>query len=545
MNSGFICLLSSSSTIYFSSPMKKIILLLIFGLITISLFAQMPTNRLDVQHYGFYIRLNDSNNVMQGKAVITTSFVTPVNTVIFDLVKKKSDGKGMVVTSVIKDGIRLSFSQDTDHLVIKDKGVPGSKNIYTIGYYGIPADGLVISNNRYGERTFFGDNWPNRAHNWIPCNDHLSDKALVDFYVTAPDHYQVISNGKKIEETNLPNQLKLTHWRETAPLPVKVMVIGVAKFAVDNFAQVDCTPISTWVYPNDRDSGFAHFSIASHILRWFINHIGPYPFEKLANVQSTTIFGGMENAGCIFYFEKSVYSKSLESLMAHEIAHQWFGDYITEMDWPHLWLSEGFATYMTDLYLEDKYGKDSLKNLVRTQRAEVIEYSKDHATPVVDTSASHHLMNLLNDNSYQKGAWVLHMLRRKTGDSLFWKAIRLYYKTYAAGNTSTADLRKIFEEVSHQNLETFFRQWLYEPGQPELKFNWNYNQLHKEVEVSITQNQNNLFDFPLAVRFSDEKNTVTKTIEVKDRKTQKKLSLNFEPTQAMVDPDVDLLFDLE
>src|SRR5690348_403641 len=121
MNSGFICLLSSSSTIYFSSPMKKIILLLIFGLITISLFAQMPTNRLDVQHYGFYIRLNDSNNVMQGKAVITTSFVTPVNTVIFDLVKKKSDGKGMVVTSVIKDGIRLSFSQDTDHLVIKDK----------------------------------------------------------------------------------------------------------------------------------------------------------------------------------------------------------------------------------------------------------------------------------------------------------------------------------------------------------------------------------------------------------------------------------------
>jgi aminopeptidase N len=137
------------------------------------------------------------------------------------------------------------------------------------------------------------------------------------------------------------------------------------------------------------------------------------------------------------------------------------------------------------------------------------------------------------------------MLRRKTGDSLFWKAIRLYYKTYAAGNTSTADLRKIFEEVSHQNLETFFRQWLYEPGQPELKFNWNYNQLHKEVEVSITQNQNNLFDFPLAVRFSDEKNTVTKTIEVKDRKTQQKFSLNFEPTQAMVDPDVDLLFDLE
>jgi aminopeptidase N len=262
-------------------------------------------------------------------------------------------------------------------------------------------------------------------------------------------------------------------------------------------------------------------------------------------VQSTTIFGGMENAGCIFYFEKSIYSKSLESLMAHEIAHQWFGDYVTEVDWPHLWLSEGFATYMTNLYLEDRYGEDSLKNLLRKQRSEIIDYSKEHATPVVDSSQSHHLMNLLNDNSYQKGAWVLHMLRRKTGDSLFWKAIRLYYKTYAAGNASTADLRKVFEEVSHQNLETFFRQWLYEPGQPELKINWNYNQLHKEVELNITQTQDNLFKFPLAVRFSDEKNTVTETIEVKEKETQKKIPLNFVPTQTILDPNVDLLFQLK
>jgi aminopeptidase N len=136
------------------------------------------------------------------------------------------------------------------------------------------------------------------------------------------------------------------------------------------------------------------------------------------------------------------------------------------------------------------------------------------------------------------------MLRRKTGDSLFWKAIRLYYKTYGGANASSADLRKIFEEVTHQNLETFFRQWLYEPGQPELKINWNYNKFHKEVEIKITQAQNNLFEFPLSVRFSDEKNTVTKTIKVNDRSTQKKFSLNFEPTQIIVDPDVDLLFQL-
>ncbi len=430
----------------------------------IFLFAQMPTNGLDVKHYSFYIALNDSNNIIKGNAVITTAFLKPENEVVFDLVNKKNDGKGMTVTSVSKSGLKINFEQDNQHLIIKDKGNPGKENIYSISYEGTPADGLIISNNKFGERTFFSDNWPNRAHNWIPCNDHLSDKATVDFFVTAPDHYEVVSNGEKIEETNLPDHLKMTHWKESVPLPTKIMVIGVTGFATNNVGSVDCIPVSSWVYPPDRDSGFAHYAIAKNILQWYINHIGPYAFEKLANVQSTTIFGGMENAGCIFYFEKSVDSKGIESLMAHEIAHQWFGDNVTEKDWPHLWLSEGFATYMTDLYLENKYGKDSLQHLLTTQRAEVVNYSKNHNTPVVDTSESLHLMKLLNDNSYQKGAWVLHMLRRKLGDDLFWKGIRLYYKTYSGSNASTADLEKVFEEVSRQNLQTFFKQWLFTAG---------------------------------------------------------------------------------
>ena len=159
--------------------------------------------------------------------------------------------------------------------------------------------------------------------------------------VTAPDHYQVVSNGREIEVTNLPGNMKFTHWSETAEIPTKVMVIGVTQFAVQNTGSVDCIPVSSWVYPEDRDSGFAHYAIAKDILQWYITHVGPYGFEKLANVQSKTIFGGMENAGCIFYFENSVNSKGVEGLFAHEIAHQWFGDNATEKDWPHLWLSEG------------------------------------------------------------------------------------------------------------------------------------------------------------------------------------------------------------
>lgn len=510
-----------------------------------ALSAQLPVNGLDVKHYTFALSLNDTNNIIKGEAAITTGFLKSVNEVVFDLVNKNSDGKGMTVSSVTKNGHKEMFEQHEEHLLIHDNGRPGEEKIYSINYEGTPADGLIISNNKYGARTFFGDNWPNRARNWLPCNDHLSDKATVEFIVTAPDHYQVVSNGRIVEETNLPHELKLTHWKEDVPLPTKIMVIGVTGFAVNNLGKVEGVPVLSWVYPQDRETGFKHYAMAGDILKWFIDHIGPYPFEKLANVQSTTIFGGMENAGCIFYYEKSVNSKAVESLLTHEISHQWFGDNVTEKDWPHLWLSEGFATYMTDLYFENKYGEDSLKDLLRTQRRQVVDYSVNHKTQVVDTTESEQLMNLLNDNSYQKGAWVLHMLRRKVGDSLFWKGIRTYYKTYAEGNANTTDLQKIFENVSGQDLQTFFKQWLFAPGQPILKVDWKYNPSNKSVALKIEQTQMNLFQFPLQLSFTNGNQAVIKSINVKNKITEKNIPLSFVPKNMIIDPNVNLLFALQ
>jgi len=506
------------------------------------LSAQIPTNGLDVKHYSYSIFLNDSNNIIKGNALITTGFTKNEKQVIFDLVDKNKDGKGMTVTSVTRNGIALNFLQDSQHVMISDPGIKGKENTYNISYEGVPADGLIISNTKFGDRSFFADNWPNRAHNWIPCNDHLSDKATVEFIVTAPDHYEVISNGKKIEETNLANHLKLTHWKEIVPLPTKVMVIGVTNFAVNNFADVDCIPVSSWVFPENKDSGFKHYAIAKNILQWYIKQIGAYPYEKLANVQSKTIFGGMENASCIFYFENSVNDPGIESLVAHEIAHQWFGDNVTEKDWPHLWLSEGFATYMTDLYLENKYGKDSLKGLLQQQRQTVLKFYRNHKTPVVDTSGKNSLMHLLNANSYQKGAWILHLLRRKVGDSLFWKGIRTYYKTYEGSNANTADFEKIFEKVTHQNLEKFFNEWLFNPGQPMLNIQWNYNKTKKSVSIKIEQTQPNLFEFPLQIAFVNGNKKVMKTIDIKNKITQKEISIPMVPTELITDPNVDLLF---
>jgi len=535
--------------------MKKYHCLFVIFILSINCHKLSAQNKkIDVQHYNFAISLNDTNNVIHGNAVIDFIAKQNADKVYFDLVSlDKATGEGMKVVRVVENERELKFDQDKNHLDIYFNiplKINQEKNI-SITYEGVPADGLIIDTTKFGHRTFFADNWPNRAHNWIPCNDHLADKASVEFIITAPDHYQVIANGILYEETNLPNRLKLTHWKEDMVLPTKVMVIGVADFAVQLDSIINCVPITSWVFPENRDSGFAQYSVSKKILPFYESYIGPYPFKKLANVQSKTIFGGMENAGNIFYYENSVamnpsqykHNRSVEELFAHETAHQWFGDEASEIDWPHLWLSEGFATYMTHLYMEHQYGIDTLQKGMKKDRDKIIVFSKKRKTPVVDTTSGNNLMQLLNANSYEKGSWVLHMLRRKLGDAVFQRGIQTYYATYKGSNASTDDFMDIMEKVSKQNLQVFFKQWLFTPGQPELQGYWKYNATAKSVEITITQKQDFVFQFPLEIAVSNGKQTVFKTIDFNVRNVKRTIPLDFTPHSILLDPSVNLLFE--
>jgi len=514
-------------------------ILFLFGAFSVK--AQVQFSDIDVLHYTFNIRLNDLNDTIKGKATVVLTFLKDIQRFQLNLVKTNGSGKGMLVSSITENGKNISFSQDSDLLHININAKAGSSHSFGITYKGVPADGLIISKNEFGHRTFFGDNWPNRAHNWLPCADYPADKALVDFIVTAPDHYQVIANGLKVQEITLPNHLKTTHYKETSPLPTKVMVIGVADFAIDHPADVGNIPLYTYVFPESKDAGFKSYQVAKEILPYYIKMIGPYAYEKLANVQSKTIFGGMENASAIFYFENSVSSKGIEELMAHEIAHQWFGDAASEKSFAHLWLSEGFATYMTNLYLEHKYGPDTLKKRMEADRLTVLRFEKRRFTPVVDTAVKSNFMQLLNANSYQKGSWVLHMLRRKLGDSVFWKGIRNYYATYKNGNANTDDLRKVMEKASGQNLQTFFNQWIYTAGHPQLNITWQYNEAKKVLGLTVTQQQNTAFSFPLEVSIDHKIHTVT----VGSKSTSAVFFVDSKPTSVNLDPNVNLLAEFE
>ncbi|MBD0332712.1 MAG: M1 family peptidase, partial [Chitinophagaceae bacterium] len=235
--------------------MLKKSLFAFFTLVNVTfVFAQT----IDVQHYKFQILLTENSDTIKANATVQVRFNKDASEFRLNLKSVNASGKGMTVYQVFEE-VPISFAHANDTLTIYLQK-PAEKNemrTFLIYYYGIPADGLIISKNKYGDRTFFADNWPNRAQNWIPCNDVPSDKASVDFIVTAPVHYKVISNGIRMDERNTGANEKTTYWREEILLPTKVMVIGAAKFAVKKFENSpDTIPVSAWVYPQDSMKGF-------------------------------------------------------------------------------------------------------------------------------------------------------------------------------------------------------------------------------------------------------------------------------------------------
>jgi aminopeptidase N len=524
--------------------MKILLLTISFLICVISVSANDGYKRnpnVDIIYYSFSVSISDSSDIIHGHSVITINFNGSVKSFDLDLINKNAEGKGMTLHNVSFDRFPVTWVHTGNKIIITlAEPVTSGSGILSVDYSGIPADGLIISNNKFGKRTFFADHWPDRGRNWLPCVDHPYDKATVDFIVSAPIRYKVVGSGRLVEESNISDITKLTHWKEEVPLAVKVMAIGGAEFATQYAGSVDGIPVWTWVFSENRTEGFDDYSVALRPLEFYTRLLGQYPYEKLANVQSKTIFGGLENAGCIFYSENSVTGKGkAEDLIAHEIAHQWFGNSVTENDWHHVWLSEGFATYLTSVYREKIYGQEELVESMKKARDRVIKFYIKSPGPVLDTTVTD-LMKLLNANSYQKGAWVLHMLRTETGDEQFWKGLRTYYEKYRNMNAVTADFQKVMEEASGKDLAGFFNQWLMISGQPDLKISTRKAGKGK-TEIIIEQTQKYVFTFDIDLQIRDSEGNRTIKIPVSEKVTRKTVKTE-KFIEIIPDPDVKLLF---
>ena len=532
----------------------KHIYFFLFSLLTYTILAKDPYPKnpnIDILNYKFEIHLNDTSDIIYGSADIALNIKDSEDRVRLDLISQGKDGKGMEVKKVTFNGSEVSYSHDNDVLLIETGALEyTSRDIINVVYSGMPITGLIIGPNMHGDRTFFSDNWPNKARNWLPLVDHPYDKSTAEFVVIAPNHYQVISNGLLVEETNLNKELKKTHWKQSVPISCWLYALGVAEFAVDYVDYFEGKSIQTWVYKQDRDNGFYDFKIPTkHTMEFFSDYIGPFAYEKLANVQSNSVKGGMESATAIFYSDVSVTgdrSVRWRNVVIHEVAHQWFGNCVTEYDWDDVWLSEGFATYFTLMFREHAYGRDDFVNgLNDAKRLVYNHYKTDKESSIVHNNLKDMKDVLTYSLQYQKGAWVLHMLRNYVGEDNFREGIRNYYKKYYNSTTTTNQFKTEMEVVSGMNLDTFFDQWLYKGGNMVLDGNWKFDEKKGRIEVNLNQVQNDgyLFEMPLeiGISYNDKNLEKIQTVKLEKEKGRFYIASDSKPISIKIDPNTKLL----
>jgi aminopeptidase N len=512
----------------------------------------------DVLDYDLTLDLPDSGRTIRGTAVLTVRRTAAAardagtDTLTLDLVR-------LPVSRVEVNGRAVAFARTPE--TIRVPLPPGSRDTLrvAVNYGGEVQDGLVIRTDTLRRWTAFGDNWPNRARYWIPSIDHPSDKATVSWTVHTPPGRMVVANGRQLPLGRIRvsyAETRTSRWREDRPIPTYAMVIAAAPLvrhdlgaAACGLAELNrCVEQAVYTAPEVRDYMPGPFTAARGIVDWMSRVIGPFPYEKLAHVQSSTIYGGMENASAIFYDDRLFRDRTMSvGLIAHETAHQWFGDAVTERDWPHLWLSEGFATYFSALWTEHAQGDSAFRAQMAATRAQIFaDSSAVPRRPVIDTIETN-LTALLNANSYQKGGWTLHMLRRLVGDSAFFRGIRQYYGANRHGTALTDDLRRAVEATSGQRLDWFFDQWLRRPGYPTPVLSWDYDSTAARVTVTVDQDGSRFgaYRFPLMLAVHDASGAPRKVlinVAAQPRATvQLPLAVTTRPARVVPDPDVDLL----
>ena len=458
--------------------------------------AERPAH--DAMHYDVWIRLADSGS--RFAAAVTTTWKLIGHAPI----RINLDSSYRIGALTLNGKPARWHRASSDLLLVTLPPGAGLKATTRIEYDGHPPkfvregrrnsgeqdDGLVQRGSG-PDRKIFADNWPNRARRWLAAQDHPSDKATVTWTIEAPDDLTVVANGALKGKEAAGGGFTRWHFVIDQPIPVYTMVLGAARLAVTELkpamCPIRCVPVSVYTYP--ADSAWAvngPFADASAMVDYFSGLIAPFPYGELRHVQTSTIFGGMENSTVIFYDEGGYQSRRLSAgTVAHETMHQWFGDAATERDWHHIWLSEGFATYGGALWTEHVAGDSALRATMAQAKATVIT-SPATERPIIDPKATD-LLGLLNSNAYPKGAWVLHTLRGLIGDSAFFRGLRTYYRTYQHGNALSADFARIMSKEAGTDLTWYFTQALTQPGYPVIKVATELEGGHLVVELTQVQ----------------------------------------------------------
>ncbi|NMB80349.1 MAG: M1 family metallopeptidase [Ignavibacteria bacterium] len=498
---------------------------------------------LDVLHYKISIELLPDEKKIKGDVTLTIKVVNPDENVLslnfYDNLKINSAFIGSKKVKYDRSETNISIYPDEkllDTILVRliYEGEPKSLGFGSFNFDEINGKKLIYTLNE-----------PIFASTWFPCVDRPDDKALADIYITNDSSFVSLSNGKLIGSTINGNK-KTFHWKTYYPISTYLIALysGYYKSYSQKYISISKDTVDLFCYalPDKFEDAVRDFKGHERYLKTFEEIFGFYPFpkEKYSVAQFNWVYGAMEHqtiTGIGTDFISGM--KLFQDMIIHELAHQWWGNAVGPKTWKDIWLNEGFSTYSEALYWEKQSGYDALKTTLTGKFGTFNNgtlYNPDK--------------NLFSTLVYDKGAWVLHMLRKEVGDTTFFKIIRNYYDRFKYKNASTKDFQTIAEEFSRKNLSDFFNQWVFK-GVGIIEANFQYktekinNGFKTEIKLKQLQNGYDIYKFPIDIKFVYENDSETKEFYV----TKREESFTFEsmkkPLEIILDPDKWLLANFE
>ncbi|MFL5561990.1 MAG: M1 family aminopeptidase [Gemmatimonadaceae bacterium] len=446
----------------------------------------------DLQHQVVHVRFDWSRHAVVGSTTIRLAALDKPLTAI------PLDAVGMTIQRVASpNGARLKYDYDGSTLTVKLPGTlrPGSSTTFVVDYESVrPKKGAYFIDRRHVVWTQ-GETEDNRY--WIPTWDFPNDKTTWEFYIQTDTNEKALSNGALRGQRRVGNQIEW-HWVLDQPNSTYLMTAATGDYVVlqDKWRNV---PVGYWTYPDSVDATWRGMGKTPRMIELFSNRTGvDYPFAKYDQVNAPDyIFGGMENVTATTQADDDILhpawaepQANAEGLVSHELGHQWYGDYLTTRDWSHIWLNEGFATFMEQTWTEFGMGPDEGAMDRLSAHQQTIAADRRARRPLVyNRWVTDPLELFLSGHIYPKGATVLQMIRHQLGDSLFWRGMNRYTVQHARGNVVSDDLRAAFEQVSGRDFKPFFNKWVYGAGFPVFQVSYGYDAAVRRVTIDAREVQ--------------------------------------------------------
>jgi aminopeptidase N len=446
---------------------------------------------------------------------------------------------------------------DKEVVITFASGIPADQEVeVTIRYAATPKQGMYFRTPELGycaeDMHLFTQGEAIESRYWFPCFDAPNEKFTSEVTCRVPAGMVVLSNGRLVSETKDPaTGLVAVRWIQDKPHSGYLIALAAGYFSKveDRYKDV---PLAFYVPASQIQQAASSFADTPDMMEFFEREIGvPYPWAKYYQVcVEDFTAGGMENTSLTILNTSTLHTADFETLrdshglVAHELVHQWFGDYVTCKDWANVWLNEGFATYYEALYEGHRLGRDQLLYQLYGSARQIV--SRDNETNAIVRRNFNNPDEQFSYLTYPKGGWILHMLRSQLGEDLYRRCVKTYLVRHPFGTVVTEDLNRIIEEFSGRSFDRFFDQWVFHAGQPELSIDYSWNERTKLAKLSIQQTVKPadgamLFELPLPVRFKTKAGTTAHQVFVKNRSEDFYLPLPAAPEVVQIDPDLTVL----